>query len=242
MGDNQAKPSGYTEDALGNQVPYFKENVPSPGSNVVSSENQTINRSNAMANTAAIPSASATDAASTDAPPSYEAAMADVNAAPVVVAAAPPAPVSNEINVAIVATIEPNKPATIREVASGSHFLQFEPAIDLVNPTEALNRLSYGINQTINAKAGDLARRLQEDYVAPAPKPTYGQRAKTALKSVSGFLTRKNKVAPEPVAVDNSVRNEMQPRVGGRRMNTKKNRKRRITRSNRKRVRPSRRR
>ena len=237
MGDNQAKPSGYTEDALGNQVPYFKENVPSPGSNVVSSENQTINQSNAIANPAAIPSASATDA-----PPSYEAAVADVNAAPVVVAAAPPAPVSNEINVAIVATIEPNKHATIREVASSSHFLQFEPAIDLVNPTEALNRLSYGINQTINAKAGDLARRLQEDYVAPAPKPTYGQRAKTALKSVSGFLTRKNKVAPEPVAVDNSVRNVMQPRVGGRRMNTKKNRKRRITRSNRKRARPSRRR
>lgn len=142
----------------------------------------------------------------------------------------------------ISAMIEPNKPAKIGEIKTNDHSLKFSPEIDLVNPTAALNRLSYGINQTINAKAGDLARRLQEDYVAPAPKPTYGQRAKTALKSVSGFLTRKNKVAPEPVAVDNSVRNVMQPRVGGRRMNTKKNRKRRITRSNRKRVRPSRRR
>jgi len=220
MGDNQQKPSGYDSD--GN--PYFKADLPSPVSNVVSTENQTINRDY-----------SANPAASTDGPPSYEAAVADVNAAPVVVAAEPPAP----INVVIFATIEPNKPATIKEVSTGPHFLQFEPAIDLVNPTAALNRLSYGINQTINAKAGDLAR-LPDDYVAPTPKLTYGQRAKNALKNVSGFLTRKNKVAPAPM--DNSVRNEMQPRVGGRRMNTKKNRKRRITWSNRKRVRPSRRR
>ena len=255
MGDNQQKPSGYDSD--GN--PYFKARLPSPVSNVVSTENQAINRSNAMANPAAIPSASANDAAipsasatdaasavvppsasandaaSTVVPPSYEAAAADVNAAPVVVAAAPPAP----INVLTLATIEPNKPAIIKEVTTGAHYFQFEPAIDLVNPTAALNRLSYGINKIINAKAGD-PKSLPDDYVAPAPIPTYGQRAKNALKGVSGFLTRKNKVAPAPM--DNSVINEMQPRVGGRRMNTKKNRKRRITRSNRKRVRPSRRR
>jgi hypothetical protein len=242
MGDNQQKPSGYTNDEFGNQVPYFKE---SPVSNVVSTENQTINPSNVMANPAAIPSASANDAAipsasandaaSTVVPPSYEAAVADVNAAPGVVAAAPPAP----INVLTLATIEPNKPAIIKEVTTGAHYFQFEPAIDLVNPTAALNRLSYGINKIINAKAGD-PKSLPDDYVAPATIPTYGQRAKNALKGVSGFLTRKNKVAPAPM--DNSVINEMQPRVGGRRMNTKKNRKRRITRSNRKRVRPSRRR
>lgn len=146
---------------------------------------------------------------------------------------------SNAISLRIHAVIEPNKPAIINEISTFEHNLKFNPVIDLVNPTAALDRLSYGINQTINAKADD-PDELQDDYVAPAPKPTYGQRAKNALKGVSGLFTRKNRVAPEPVAIeDSSVRNVMQP--GGRRMNTKKNRKRRITRSNRKRARPSRR-
>ena len=168
---------------------------------------------------------------------------ADVNA-PALVEAADAAStisnLSNEINLNISAFIEPNKPAKIGEIKTNNHSLKFSPEIDLVNPTAALDRLSSGINQTIKATSADPVI-LNEAYTPPAPKPTYGQRAKNALKGVSGLFTRKNRVAPETVAIeDSSVRNEMQP--GGRRMNTKKNRKPRITRSNRKKVRPSRRR
>lgn len=148
-----------------------------------------------------------------------------------------PATGSNDINLNISAMIESNKPAKIGEIKTNEHSLKFSPEIDLVNPTAALDRLSAGIKKIINANAGD-PLILDEAYAPPAPKPTYGQRAKNALKGVSGFFNRTNKVAQEPI--DDSVRNAMQP--GGRRVHTKKNRKRRMTKSNRKKVRPSRRR
>ena len=160
-------------------------------------------------------------------------------AADAVIAPAAISNLSNDINLNISAMIESNKPAKIGEIKTNEHSLKFSPEIDLVNPTAALDRLSAGIKKIINANAGD-PLILDEAYAPPAPKPTYGQRAKNAIKGVSRFFTGTKKVAPEPVVVeDSSVRNEMQP--GGRRAHTKKNRKRRITRSNRKRVRPSRR-
>lgn len=151
-----------------------------------------------------------------------------------------PAAGSNDINLNISAMIEPNKPAKIGEIKTNEHSLKFSPEIDLVNPTAALDRLSAGIKKIINANAGE-PLILDEAYAAPAQQPTRWQRTKNAFKGVSGLLNRgTQRVAPAPAAIDNSVRNAMQP--GGRRAHTKKNRKRRITRSNRKKVRPSRRR
>jgi hypothetical protein len=148
---------------------------------------------------------------------------------------------SNDINLNISAMIEPNKPAKIGEIKTNEHSLKFSPEIDLVNPTAALDRLSAGIKKIINANAGD-PLILDEAYAPPAPQVTRVQKAKNvvknAFKGVSGLFNRTNKVAQEPI--DDSVRNAMQP--GGRRGHTKKNRKHRITKSNRKKVRPSRRR
>ena len=156
--------------------------------------------------------------------------------------AAAPAMGSNDINLNISAMIESNKPAKIGEIKTSEHSLKFSPEIDLVNPTAALDRLSAGIKKIINANAGD-PLILDEAYNPTAPPVTRVQKAKNvvknALKGVSGFFTRgTQRVAPASAPADNSV--AMQP--GGRRVHTKKNRKRRITRSNRKKVRPSRRR
>jgi hypothetical protein len=229
MSVNNEKPAGYDSDGK----PYFKEDNSNADSSLPMPP--PVPTTPAPPLTSEITNAPVLEAAVNA--PVLEAA---VNA-PVVVEAADTAStisnLSNEINLNISAFIEPNKPAKIGEIKTNLHSLKFTPEIDLVNPTAALDRLSSGINQTIKATSAD-PLILDEAYTPPAPKPTYGQRAKNALKGVSGFFTKKNTVAPAPI--DNSVRNEMQP--GGRRMNTKKNRKRRITISNRKKVRPSRRR
>ena len=158
-------------------------------------------------------------------------------AADAVIAPAAISNLSNDINLNISAMIESNKPAKIGEIKTNEHSLKFSPEIDLVNPTAALDRLSAGIKKIINANAGD-PLILDEAYAPPAPKSTYGERAKKAFKGVRGLFNTTKKVAPAPAIIDNSVIN---PIPGGRRVHTKKNLKRRITRSNRKRVRPSRR-
>ena len=214
---NNIKPAGYDSDGK----PYFKED--------------NSNADMATAEQLLPPPLTPADESVTEAAVNEPVPEAVVNAPINEVAA--PAMGSNDINLNISAMIESNKPAKIGEIKTSEHSLKFSPEIDLVNPTAALDRLSAGIKKIINANAGD-PLILDEAYTPPAPKPTYGQRAKNALKGVSGFFNRTNKVKQEPI--DDSVRNAMQP--GGRRVHTKKNRKRRMTKSNRKKVRPSRRR
>jgi hypothetical protein len=243
MSDN-IKPAGYDSDGR----PYFKEN----NSNADMATAEESLPPPPPAPTTPAPPLSPADEPIDEAAANEAVVNAPVNEAvvnepvPEAPANAPvneaiaPAIGSNDINLNISAMIESNKPAKIGEIKTNEHSLKFTPEIDLVNPTAALDRLSAGIKKIINANAGD-PLILDEAYTPPAPKPTYGQRAKNALKGVSGFFTRgTQRVAPAPAPTDNSVRNAMQP--GGRRVHTKKNRKRRITRSNRKKVRPSRRR
>jgi hypothetical protein len=232
MSGNPEKPAGYDSD--GN--PYFKEDNSNEG---LATAEQSLPPPPPVPTTPAPPLAGdndpVTEAAANE--PVAEGALNEPVAEAVTNEPVAPAAGSNDINLNISAMIESNKPAKIGEIKTNEHTLKFTPEIDLVNPTAALDRLSAGIKKIINANAGD-PLILDEAYAPPAPKPTYGQRAKNALKGVSGFFNRTNKVAQEPI--DDSVRNAMQP--GGRRGNTKKNRKRRMTKSNRKKVRPSRRR
>ena len=223
MSVNPEKPAGYDSDGK----PYYKEDNSTEG---LAAADSSLPPPPPLPTTPAPPLVPADEPVTDVAPAAEIAPAADIA----------PAAGSNDINLNISAMIEPNKPAKIGEIKTNDHSLKFSPEIDLVNPTAALDRLSAGIKKIINANAGD-PLILDEAYAPPAPKPTYGERAKKAIKGVSRFFTGTKKVSPEPVVIeDSSVRNEMQP--GGRRAHTKKNRKRRITRSNRKRVRPSRRR
>jgi hypothetical protein len=208
MSDNLEKPAGYDTDGK----PYYKEDNSNEGL--------------ATAETLLPPPP---PVPTTPAPPLTTEITNAVE--PVVEAAAPTTNLSNEINLNISAMIQPNKPAKIGEIKTNEHSLKFSPEIDLVNPTEALDRLSSGINQTIKATSAD-PLILNEAYIPPEQQPTRWQRFKNVI-------TRKNKVAPAP---QNSVTSPIQTSEGGRRVHTKKNHKRRITKSNRKKVRPSRRR
>lgn len=240
MSVNPEKPAGYDSDGK----PYFKED----NSNADMATAEQLLPPPPPVPTMPAPPLAPADEPITEAPvnaPVNEAAVNEpVPEAPAnepVNEIAAPAMGSNDINLNISAMIESSKPAKIGEIKTSEHSLKFSPEIDLVNPTAALDRLSAGIKKIINASAGD-PLILDEAYTPPAPQVTRVQKTKNvvknALKGVSGLFNRTNKVAQEPV--DNSVRNAMQP--GGRRVYTKKNRKHRITRSNRKKVRPSRRR
>jgi hypothetical protein len=213
MSVNPEKPAGYDSDGK----PYYKEDNSNEGL--------------ATAETLLPPPP---PVPTTPAPPlttEITNAVEPAITSPVVEAAAPTTNLSNEINLNISAMIQPNKPAKIGEIKTNEHSLKFSPEIDLVNPTEALDRLSSGINQTIKATSAD-PLILNEAYTPPEQQPTRWQRFKNVI-------TRKNKVAPAP---QNSVTSPIQTSEGGRRVHTKKNNKRRITKSNRKKVRPSRRR
>ena len=235
------KPAGYDSEGK----PYFKED----NSNADMATAEQLLPPPPPVPTMPAPPLTPADESVTEAPVNEPVAEAPVNE-PVneaavnepVNEAAAPAMGSNDINLNISAMIESNKPAKIGEIKTSEHSLKFSPEIDLVNPTAALDRLSAGIKKIINANAGD-PLILDEAYNPTAPPVTRVQKAKNvvknALKGVSGFFTRgTQRVAPASAPADNSV--AMQP--GGRRVHTKKNRKRRITRSNRKKVRPSRRR
>ena len=229
MSVNPEKPAGYDSDGK----PYYKEDNSTEG---LAAADSSLPPPPPLPTTPAPPLVPADEPVTDIAPAAEIAPAADIA----------PAAGSNDINLNISAMIEPNKPAKIGEIKTNDHSLKFSPEIDLVNPTAALDRLSAGIKKIINANAGD-PLMLDEAYNPPAQQPTRVQKAKNvaknAIKGVSRFFTGTKKVAPEPVVIeDSSVRNEMQPSMGGRRMHTKKNRKRRITRSNRKKVRPSRRR